>query len=144
MAKETRHLLDEEDIGSGEHNAGQDDVEKDVASVRSAQVGDAQDGSQLKTVIEEQAYAEQPHPEQERASAEKQPQEKIIQSGTHLARITSVLLTDGLYEGQVYVRLTREPDIAETYIPVGTFGSEEQALAAAEERARRAIEQNEF
>ncbi|MDB5840980.1 MAG: hypothetical protein JWQ23_2932 [Herminiimonas sp.] len=68
----------------------------------------------------------------------------VLQSGTHIARIESVKQPDGTYEAQVFVRLSREPEIAETYIPVGLFGSDEEALEAARQRATRAIEQQEF
>ena len=69
---------------------------------------------------------------------------KVLQSGDHLARVTTKQLEDGTYEAQVYVRLTREPELAETYIPAGTYPDEAQAQAAAEERARRALEEQEF
>ncbi|OWW22729.1 hypothetical protein AYR66_06535 [Noviherbaspirillum denitrificans] len=69
---------------------------------------------------------------------------KILQSGTHLARIVAVALPDGTFEAQVYVRLTREPEVAETYIPAGTFPTEREAWEAAEERARRAFSEHEF
>lgn len=69
---------------------------------------------------------------------------RILQSGTHIARTASESMPDGLFEAQVFVRLAREPDVAETYIPVGLFPSEEEALRAAEERAQRALRENEF
>lgn len=69
---------------------------------------------------------------------------RIMQSGTHLARILATPQPDGRYEAQVYVRLTREPEIAETYIPAGFFPSEAEAWAAAEERAQRAFKEHEF
>jgi len=69
---------------------------------------------------------------------------RILQSGTHIARIMAVKQPDETYEAQVFVRLTREPEIAETYIPVGLFGTEEEAWKAAEQRATRALEENEF
>jgi hypothetical protein len=69
---------------------------------------------------------------------------RILQSGTHLARILAVKQPDDTYEAQVYVRLSREPQRAETYIPVGTFGSEAEAWAAAEQRANRAFNEHEF
>lgn len=71
-------------------------------------------------------------------------QGRMLQSGTHLARILALPQSDGTYEAQVYVRLAREPEIAETYIPAGTFPTEEEAWAAAEERARRAFDEHEF
>lgn len=69
---------------------------------------------------------------------------RIIQSGTHVAKILAAKQPDETYEAQVFVRLTREPEIAETYIPVGIFQTEEEALKAAEQRAERAINENEF
>lgn len=72
------------------------------------------------------------------------PQGRMLQSGTHLARMVAVSKPDGTFEAQVYVRLTREPEVAETYIPVGTFPTETEAWAAAEERARRAFNEHEF
>lgn len=69
---------------------------------------------------------------------------RILQSGTHIARILAVVAAEGMFEAQVFVRLTREPEIAETYIPVGMYGSEEAAWKAAEERATRALENHEF
>ena len=71
-------------------------------------------------------------------------QGRMLKSGTHLARIVAVPLPDGTFEAQVYVRLTREPEVAETYIPAGTFPTEDEAWTAAEERARRAFDENEF
>ncbi|KRB92920.1 hypothetical protein ASE07_14445 [Noviherbaspirillum sp. Root189] len=69
---------------------------------------------------------------------------RMLQSGTHLARILAVKQPDDTYEAQVYVRLTREPEVAETYIPAGIFGTEAEAWKAAEERANRAFTENEF
>ncbi|HZW21497.1 hypothetical protein [Noviherbaspirillum sp.] len=71
-------------------------------------------------------------------------QGRVLQSGTHLARIVAVAQPDGLFEAQVYVRLTREPEVAETYIPAGTYPTEAEAWAAAEERAQRAFNEHEF
>ena len=71
-------------------------------------------------------------------------QGRVLQSGTHLARIVAVALPDGTFEAQVYVRLTREPEVAETYIPVGAFPTESEAWQAAEERAHRAFSEHEF
>ncbi len=70
--------------------------------------------------------------------------EKTLQDGNHIARYDATQLPDGTYEAQVFVRLSREPDSAETYIPTGSFPTEEAALAAAEQRAIRALEENEF
>ncbi|MES2536349.1 MAG: hypothetical protein V4632_10810 [Pseudomonadota bacterium] len=69
---------------------------------------------------------------------------RILQSGTHIARIATPKLSDGTFEAQVFVRLSREPEIAETYIPAGLFQTEAEAQQAAEERATRAIEEHEF
>ena len=49
--------------------------------------------------------------------------EQVLQSGTHIARFDAVKKDDDVFEAQVFVRLTREPEIAETYIPAGLFGS---------------------
>lgn len=69
---------------------------------------------------------------------------RIIQSGRHIAKILAVKQPDDTYEAQVFVRLSREPEIAETYIPAGIFQTEAEALQAAEQRAERAINENEF
>lgn len=69
---------------------------------------------------------------------------RTIQSGVHIARTDTELLPDGLFEARVFVRLAREPELAETYIPVGIFPTEEEALRAAEERATRALRDQEF
>jgi hypothetical protein len=69
---------------------------------------------------------------------------RILQSGTHIARILAVRQSDDTYEAQVYVRLTREPEVAETYIPAGIHESEEHAWQAAEQRAKRAFDEHEF
>ncbi len=69
---------------------------------------------------------------------------RIIQSGTHIAKIRAAQQPDGSFEAQVFVRLEREPEVAETYIPVGIFQTETEALEAAEQRAERAINENEF
>lgn len=68
----------------------------------------------------------------------------ILQSGTHIARIAAIQQPDGTYEAQVFVRLTREPEIAETYIPAGICATEKEALKAAEQRANRALKEHEF
>lgn len=72
------------------------------------------------------------------------PQGRMLQSGTHLARIVALQQPDGTFEAQVYVRLAREPEVAETYIPAGTYPTEAEAWSAAEERARRAFDEHEF
>jgi hypothetical protein len=122
MGQQVKHLTDEADIGSGVKSAGQKDVERDEATIsaaRSAQKGDGQgDGAS--------------------------PAGRVLQSGTHLARILAVPQPDGTYEAQVYVRLTREPEVAETYIPAGIHSTEAEAWKAAEERAQRAFDEREF
>ena len=67
-----------------------------------------------------------------------------LQSGTHVARTDVKPMPDGTYEAQVFVRLTREPELAETYIPAGIYPDEPSALAAAQQRARRALDDHEF
>lgn len=69
---------------------------------------------------------------------------RVLQSGTHIARIVATPLPDDTFEAQVFVRLAREPEIAETYIPVGIYPTEAEAWSAAEERANRAFNENEF
>jgi hypothetical protein len=71
-------------------------------------------------------------------------EERILQSGTHIAKILAAKKPDDTYEAQVFVRLAREPEVAETYIPAGIFATEAEALAAAEQRAERALNENEF
>jgi hypothetical protein len=110
MAPETKHLLNEADVGSGEKTPGQRDVERDEMSLSDGQSTPG----------------------------------RMLQSGTHLARILAVKQPDDTYEAQVYVRLTREPEVAETYIPAGIFGTEAEAWQAAEERANRAFTEHEF
>ncbi len=122
MGQQEKHLTDEADIGSGDKSLGQKDVERDEATIsaaRNAQEGNGQDNG---------------------ASAAG----RVLQSGTHLARILAVPQPDGTFEAQVYVRLTREPEVAETYIPVGMYPTEAEAWKAAEERARRAFDEREF
>lgn len=70
--------------------------------------------------------------------------EDILKSGTHIARIVAVEEPDGTFAAQVYVRLEREPELAETYIPVGIHPSEGEALAAARQRAAEALAENQF
>jgi hypothetical protein len=72
------------------------------------------------------------------------PSGRVMQSGTHIARIVALPEPDGTFEAQVFVRLEREPEIAETFIPVGIYGSEAEAWHAAEARATRALENHEF
>jgi len=148
MARENQHFTNEADIGSGEKNAGQREVERDIASLN--RDAPPQDGRQLQNVAEEQRYADMPpqrdgrNIENEDAFGEAHEESRVIREGTHVARMTATRLDDGTYEAQVYVRLTREPAVAETYIPAGVFASEGEAWQAAEERARRALTQREF
>ena len=115
MGQQVKHLMDEADIGSGAKTPGQVDVERDAQSL-----GRDNEGNDTG----------QPG--------------RMLQDGTHLARILAVAQQDGTFEAQVYVRLTREPEVAETYIPAGTYPTEAEAWAAAEERARRAFNEREF
>jgi hypothetical protein len=69
---------------------------------------------------------------------------RILQSGSHVARIIAVRLPDETHEAQVYVRLAHEPHVAETYIPAGIYETEAEAWYAAEQRAQRAFEEHEF
>ena len=73
-----------------------------------------------------------------------EPVGRVLQSGTHIARIAAQPEPDGTFEAQVFVRLSREPEIAETYIPVGIYPTEADAMHAAEQRARRALDEHEF
>lgn len=136
MGQEHRHFMNEPDIGSGERSLGQQDVDRDVDSIHGTVAGTTQDGRQfMHQQIEEQAYANQ------RPDA---PSGKVLQKGSHLARILAQRQDDDTYEAQVYVRLQREPQLAETYIPAGTFPTEAEAWQAAEARARRALDEHEF
>lgn len=69
---------------------------------------------------------------------------RVLKNGTHIARLMAIRLPDDTFEAQVFVRLEREPEIAETYIPAGVFPTESAAWAAAEERANRAFNEHEF
>lgn len=129
MAQEHRHMTGEADIGSGEKTPGQADVQKDLRSVPDTKPGNSLDGRQ----------EQRPLHASENGNAG-----RILQSGTHLARILAQRQPDETYEAQVYVRLTREPEVAETYIPAGIFPTENEAWAAAEERAKRAFREHEF
>lgn len=116
-----QHWMNEPDIGSGGKSAAQLEIEREQEELgRRRAAGKAG------------------------TSGANEGDSDTLQSGDHLARVTTRLLDDGSYEGQVYVRLTREPEVAETYIPAGTFPTEGQARAAAEERARRALREQEF
>ncbi|WP_232429516.1 hypothetical protein [Noviherbaspirillum autotrophicum] len=122
MAKDPKHFMNEADIGSGEKSAGQLDVENDVRSVKGTPLGE---------------------PSTTQGGEQAAPG-RILRSGTHLARIFAKPQPDGSFEAQVYVRLTREPEVAETYIPAGVYASEAEAWDAAENRAKRAIQEHEF
>lgn len=123
MVQQDKHLTDEADIGSGEKSPGQEEVERDEQSLasrdNSKQVPDAKSNGSTE-------------------------QGRMLQSGTHLARIVAAAQPDGTFEARVYVRLTREPEVAETFIPAGTYPTEAEAWTAAEERAKRAFEEHEF
>ena len=67
-----------------------------------------------------------------------------LQSGTHIARTDTKQMPDGTYEAQVFVRLSREPENAETFIPAGIHPDEASALQAAQARAQRALDEHEF
>lgn len=157
MAKEIKHFTDEADIGSGEKNMAQRDIDRDVTSI--PERGQVRDGRHMQDVVEEQQYADErstlggynlQDAERERMVAmqsgqpDRQDGNQVLQKGTHIARIATAQLLDGMYEAQVYVRLMREPEVAETYIPAGVHPTESDARAAAEERARRALDENEF
>lgn len=122
MGQQVKHLMDEADIGSGEKSAGQKDVERDEATLSPPRSAENRSG------------------QSNGASAAG----RVLQSGTHLARIVAIPQADGTFEAQVYVRLTREPEVAETYIPAGIHSTETEAWNAAEERARRAFDEQEF
>lgn len=111
------HWMNESDIGSGEKPPSQEELEKDQSSIGAIQNNGDGNGSSAG---------------------------RVLQSGTHLARILTSKQPDGQYEAQVYVRLTREPQEAETYIPAGSFPTEGEAWQAAEERAKRALREQEF
>ncbi|HYD82354.1 MAG TPA: hypothetical protein VEC06_21330 [Paucimonas sp.] len=129
--------------GSGKERPGQ-------GAQASVTHGAPQDGRQLQEVVEEQQFAEMPSLLDGRNfQDEGQPQQEADRSkrltlGTHIARYLAIRLPNGSYEAQVYVRLAREPEVAETYIPAGTFVQESEAWSAAEERARRALDEREF
>lgn len=131
MAQDTKHLLDEADIGSGEKTSAQKEVEHEQQSLQDSKATEP---------LKNQAPTEQPAGSQETSSSPG----KMLRSGTHLARILAVAQPNHTFEAQVYVRLTREPEVAETYIPAGIFDTEAEAWAAAEERAKRAFEEQEF
>lgn len=119
MAKEITHYLNEPDIGSGEKTAAQHEIDQEMQSIPtpSNQTSTLQNGSLPG---------------------------RILQRGDHIARILATEKPDNTYEAQVFVRLAREPELAETFIPAGIYGTEADALTAAEVRANRAIEEHEF
>lgn len=121
MAQESKHYMNEPDIGSGEKTPGQEDVERDEMAVK----------------------ATGPLAERQESQQESTPG-RILQSGDHIARILAVKQPDDMFEAQVFVRLAREPEVAETYIPAGTYGTEAEAWKAAEARANRAFTEHEF
>jgi hypothetical protein len=124
MAKVTKHFMEEADIGSGEKTPAQKEVEQEQRSINPKAAG--------------QEQQHQPDDSGQNATG------RILRHGSHLARILALVQPDGTYEAQVYVRLTREPELAETYIPAGIFNTEAEAWAAAEERAKRAFKEHEF
>lgn len=69
---------------------------------------------------------------------------KVLQSGSHIARFDAIKKDKGVFEAQVFVRLAREPEVAETFIPVGLYGSIQEALDNARQRAERALSEGEF
>lgn len=148
--QEDRHYMNEPDIGSGEKTPAQIDIEREQSKINVPKqptpqpppVGKPQDGSSLAhQVIEEQQHANQ----HESPGREPGPAPgRILQNGDHLARIVAVQQPDATFEAQVYVRLTREPEVAETFIPVGMYGTEAEAWRAAEQRADRAFTEREF
>jgi hypothetical protein len=142
MGNEIKHMMNEADIGSGEKSTGQKEVDRDVNSINGRKGDKPVDGSQFQQVTEEQEYAEERHPDQQPGHVDTT--SRILRSGNHLARISTEQLPDGTYEAQVFVRLTREPETAETYIPAGAFVMEGEAWAAAERRANRALKEREF
>lgn len=148
MAEQTRHMLNEADVGSGEKPPAQKELEKEQQAVGKNPPGETQDGSRLAhQVIEEQEYADQrpdPEPKQGAPRQESSLPGRILQSGDHIARIVAMRLPDDTFEAQVYVRLAREPEIAETYIPAGIYATEDEAWAAAQARADRAFKEHEF
>ncbi len=143
MAPQIKHFMDEPDIGSGEKTPAQEDVEREQKSINPKADTQSSHGAQeIQNTNGKQSS--QPTDNSERPASESGTVGRILQSGTHLARILALAQPDGTYEAQVYVRLTREPEVAETYIPAGTFTTEEEAWAAAEERAKRAFKEREF
>lgn len=119
MEQENKHWMNEPDVGSGEKTPAQEALEREQSELQ-----DASGQGERRASPEENG--------------------EILRHGDHLARIATRTLPDGSFEGQVFVRLTREPATAETYIPVGSFRTEAEARTAAEERARRALEDEEF
>lgn len=141
MAQDIKHMHDEADIGSGEKTPGQKEVEREQQSLKNVPATEPLDGKQETQSKEPQRETRK---ENQNAEEDSTARGRILRSGTHLARILAVAQPDHTFEAQVYVRLTREPEIAETYIPAGSFPTEAEAWKAAEERAKRAFEENEF
>ena len=119
--QDSGHWMNEPDIGSGAKSAAEREIERDQAML-----------------------GEQRRAEKDASGASEAAGADVLSSGDHLARIATNRLEDGSYEAQVFVRLAREPEQAETYIPAGNFQTEQQALAAARERAERALREGEF
>ncbi|HVL75230.1 MAG TPA: hypothetical protein VM406_04380 [Noviherbaspirillum sp.] len=108
------HWMNEPDIGSGDKSPAQRDIEREQRALGAERGTADQDGGDT------------------------------LQSGDHIARIATRRMDDGMFEAQVFVRLGREPEIAETYIPAGTYSTEQEARSAARERAQRALDEREF
>ena len=165
MAQESRHRMQESDIGSREKTPAQQDIESEIASLqppagvdqdRQGQHGKSDDTMTTATKSRQALNGTHLHQgveEQHRIPKKQDPADvqdtsalpsRILRNGAQLARIAALPLPDGTYEAQVFVRLAREPELAETSIPAGTFLHEDQAWAAAEGRARRAFAEHEI
>lgn len=123
MGQGNNNWMNEPDVGSGVKPPAQDEIEREAQAL----------GDQRRAQGAPGAPGE--------ASSD---QGRVLRSDGRLARVAVRRQDDGSYEAQVYVRLTREPEVAETYIPAGTFATEGEARAAAEERAERALRDEEF
>lgn len=124
MGQQNQHWMSEPDIGSGEKSPAQNELEQEQNALGDDRARRrADDGGRSKE------SGEPSH---------------MLRDGDHLARYLARHLDDGTFEAQVYVRLAREPELAETYIPVGSFPTAEEALSAAEDRAKRALAEQEF
>lgn len=126
QGQKSPHWMNEPDIGSGEKSAAQRKVEREQQALGEERRRSDSAGADTGDGAADNSGGD------------------TLQDGDHLARVATRAMDDGTYEAQVFVRLTREPEVAETYIPVGTFPTEEAARAAAEERARRALREQEF